>query len=324
VNRSFVCILVFTLTLAAAVVLRLCVGESFGWPEKSIVFDLRIKRVILAAVVGVALAESGVALQALLRNPLAEPFILGLSSGAAVGVMAQGLLSYHLGRALGAPHLGATLGSLLSVTLVYLVAQRGGVIDPLGLLLVGVVVGTINGAIIMLLNYLVGPGGLRANLAQWMMGYLNEGASGRSILIVAAIASFGLAELVRRGPALDIASLPDVEAESLGVGLPILRIELFVLASALAAGAVVLAGPLAFVGLIAPHIARLANGPAHRPLAFNAALCGAALVLLADCAAVWIGARFDVGMMPIGIFTATVGGLAFLWMLRPQLGRAEW
>ena len=116
----------------------------------------------MAVVVGVALSTSGVALQALLRNPLAEPFILGLSSGAGVGIMLQALLGHYWEQHLGPVHVGAWLGAVGSMGVVYLAGRRKGVIDPLGLLLVGVVLGTIHGAVIMLLNYLAGSSGVGA------------------------------------------------------------------------------------------------------------------------------------------------------------------
>ncbi|MEE9212931.1 MAG: iron chelate uptake ABC transporter family permease subunit, partial [Phycisphaeraceae bacterium] len=97
----------------------------------------------------------------------------------------------------------------------------------------------------------------------------------------------------------------------------------FLVASVLAAGAVVLAGPIAFVGLVSPHLTRLLIGPSHRTLLVGSAMLGAILLLLADIAGVGLGRRFDVGVMPLGIFTAMVGGPVFLWMLRPQLGRGE-
>jgi len=342
----FVVLLVLLLAAAAA---RLCIGQTFGWPDGDLgqslwrlaiadwadhwwpslfepsgsltVMDLRLTRVVIAIIVGASLACSGVALQALLRNPLAEPYILGLSSGAALGVMAQSLLFYYLHLRLGAGHVGALLGAAATMLIVYAVSRRRGMIDPLGLLLTGVVVSTINGAIIMLLNYLVGPGGLRENLIHWLMGYLSESVSSATIMTVALVALASIGVLTRLGPAMDVASFSDAEAISLGLNLMRLRTTLFLLASILAAGAVVLAGPIAFVGLICPHLIRALLGPAHRALVIGSALTGAILILLADLAAVGLDRAMGVGLMPIGIFTAMIGGPVFLWMLRPQLGR---
>jgi iron complex transport system permease protein len=283
--------------------------------------EIRMLRLLAGLLVGVALAVSGVALQALLRNPLAEPFLLGLSSGAAVGVMVQMLIGYTLGRMLGGNHVGAVIGAAASMVIVFLASRRHGTIDPLGLLLTGVVLSSVNGAIIMLLQYIVGPGGLKENLARWMMGYIDEGVGTSAVMPLMAMTVGMLALLMWRGRAMDVATLSETEAASIGVNLPRLRTLLFVAASMLAAGAVVVAGPIAFVGLICPHFARLLFGPTHRRLLFASAVLGAMLVVSADTLSAFLAYRFDVGMLPIGIFTAMLGGPAFLYMLRPQLGR---
>lgn len=327
--------------LLAAATLRMAIGDPFGWPQGSLaqsagqlfigkpwfaeasigVMDIRLLRVVDACLVGAALAAAGVALQALLRNPLAEPFILGLSSGAGVGVMTQMFLAYHLHRTFGANHIGALLGTAATMLIVYGASRRRGTLDPLGLLLVGVVISTINGAIIMLLNYLPGPAGLRDDVARWMVGYLNEGVGAPMVRITFVGAAAGITLLAWAGRSMDVATFSDTEAMSLGVNLSRLRILLFAVASVLAAGAVVLAGPIAFVGLICPHLARLMLGPRHRTLVLGSALLGAILILLADTVSVAIDLWRGIGLLPIGIFTAMIGGPVFLWMLRPQLGR---
>jgi iron complex transport system permease protein len=281
----------------------------------------RVHRLALAAIVGAALALSGVALQALLRNPLAEPYILGLSTGAAAGMMGQWLLFHMLDIALGMSQAGALIGAAATMTIVFIVGRRQGVIDPLGLLLTGVVLSTINSALIMMCNYLVGPGGLRDDLTQWMMGFLNQGAGWPTVLTIAAMTALGGGALFKAGRAMDVASLSDAEALSLGVRLQWLRGVEFLVASVLAAGAVVLAGPIAFVGLICPHLARLMVGPRHRPLLLSATLLGATLIIAADVLSALLHLQLGIGRMPIGVFTAMLGGPAFLWMLRPHLGR---
>ena len=140
--------------------------------------------------------------------------------------------------------------------------------------------------------------------------------------MVVGVTLVGFAVLTRSARAMDVASLSDAEAMSLGVRLNRLRTVLFLAATVLAAGAVVLAGPIAFVGLIAPHLARLALGPRHGPLLIGAALIGAGLVVAADTVSALLALKLGIGRMPIGIFTAMLGGPAFLWMLRPHLGRS--
>jgi iron complex transport system permease protein len=154
------------------------------------------------------------------------------------------------------------------------------------------------------------------------MGQIDEGVEQATILAVGLLTAAGLAVLLWQGRAMDVATFSDAEAESLGVHLGRLRRTLFFVASLLAAGAVVLAGPIAFIGLICPHLARLVLGPAHRPLLLASALIGAGLIMLADMTSIGLHLTFRWGLMPLGIFTAVLGGICFLWMLRPRLGRA--
>jgi iron complex transport system permease protein len=309
--------------LAAAA--RLLVGTSLvGWPVGEggdVLRELRWDRLRLAAVAGTALSVGGVALQALLRNALAEPFILGLSTGAAAGIVGQRLLAATLGFSIGAGYVGAAVGSGLCMAIVYLASRRRGVIDPLGLLLTGVVLSTINGALLMLAVHLR-PGLLRVELSQWMMGYLDlDAAESWRWTIAVAVTAASLLWLLKQARAMDVATLSASEAKALGVDLRRLRAELFAIASLLAAAAVVLAGPVAFVGLVCPHVARLLVGPGHRGLLLCSAILGGTLVVLADTTSAALDLAFGIGVVPLGIFTAVVGGVAFLWMLRPHLGR---
>ncbi|MEO0475890.1 MAG: iron ABC transporter permease, partial [Planctomycetota bacterium] len=267
--------------LLIALLARLLIESTgFGWPSgenAQILLDIRLQRAAIAAIVGVALAVSGVALQALLRNPLAEPYILGLSTGAGLGILVQGYLAMQLGLAATTGSLGAMIGTGLTLAIVYLAGKRRGVIDRLGLLLVGVVLATINGALIMLLDYFAGPGMLRDNLTQWMMGVLTGRNLDRLDAIAACVCGVGLAMLFWKGRAMDIATLDDDEASALGIHVGRLQTMLLITASVLTATAVLIAGPIAFVGLIAPHLARLMLGPTHRPLLIGAAMLGAAM-----------------------------------------------
>jgi len=328
-TRVVVVMSLFAVLLLIVVAARLFIGSvSLGLPSGEyggLVMRERALRMLIGLIVGVALAVSGVSLQTLLRNPLAEPYILGLSTGAAAGMMVQSYLHYLLRGeiAVGTNGGGAVFGASATMLIVFLAGRRRGAIDPLGLLLTGVVLSTICGALILMMNYLVGPGGIRDNIARWMMGNLDDGVGVVVICVVAGVTMAGLVLLVLRSRAMDVASVSDAEAMSLGVNLPRLRALLFMVAGVLAAGAVVLAGPIAFVGLVCPHLARLALGPRHGPLLIGSALLGAALVITADTASAALHLWLGTGLMPIGIFTAIVGGPAFLWMLRPQLGRGQ-
>lgn len=312
--------------LFTALVARLLIESTgFGWPtgeNAGVLLEFRLQNGAVAAIIGVALALSGVALQALLRNPLAEPYILGLSTGAGLGIMVQGYLALQLGLAATTGSLGAMLGTGLTLAIVYLASRRKGVIDRLGLLLVGVVLATINGALIMLLSYLTGEGALRRNITEWMMGILPDRMLDWQDGLAAGVCGLGLVLLLWQGRAMDIATLDDDEAFALGVRVDRLKALLLLTASVLTATAVLIAGPIAFIGLIAPHLARLLLGPTHRPLLIGAAMLGATLLLVADVASDAIAAMNEnLGRIPIGIFTAILGGPVFLWMLRPQLGR---
>jgi len=327
--RTVVVVSLLVLVMLTAVAARLLIGSAdLGWPtgvHGDIVVRDRVMRMLIGLIVGVALSVSGVSLQTLLRNPLAEPYILGLSTGAGAGIMVQSYLHYLIRDelAVGTNAGGAVIGAATIMLIVFLAGRRRGVIDPLGLLLTGVVLSTICGALILMMNYLVGPGGIRDDISRWMMGNLDGDAGGLSIMLLGSVTAIGLVVLIYFSRAMDVATTSDAEAGSLGVNLPRLRAMLFAVASLLAAGAVVLAGPIAFVGLVCPHIARLMLGPRHGPLLIGSALLGAALVITADTASAGLHLWLGIGLMPIGIFTAIVGGPAFLWMLRPQLGRGD-
>jgi iron complex transport system permease protein len=341
-SRPTVVLVALLLLLIAVSLLRLVVGEpiprteagEIDWPLLWTYVSLRRDRLIIGLVVGAGLSVSGALLQALLRNPLASPYILGVSSGAAVGVMLSlllGWLGVVGGTAMisGSHHAAAFVGALATMLVVYALGQRRGWIDPLGLLLVGVIVNAINGAAIMFINYMV-PHGLKPQLALWMMGYFNEALPfdprpwtaafwTSPLTIVGLMVVAGTAVATWLGRAMDVATFSDAEAEAIGVNLRALRLGLFVLAGLMTAGTVVLAGPIGFVGLICPHAVRLMMGPAHRPLMFGSALAGALLLVAADVAIRLTD--LGQGLMPIGVLTALIGGPVFLWMLRPQLGR---
>lgn len=324
-RREKVVLIGLAVLLVAALIGRLLVGYQFGWPgldsDGREVLEIRAQHAIPAIIVGGALSVAGALLQALLRNPLASPYLLGVSSGAAVGVMVIRMLVYFgvVGAmaAISTP-VAAAAGALGSLVIVYLLAQKRGWVDPLGLILVGVIVNAINGAAVMFINYLA-PRGMRGDIALWMMGFLNHNTDWGTISAIGAITLAVLVLVVYKGRALDVATFSDAEAASMGVNLPRLRLLVFALAGLLTAGTVLLAGPIGFVGLICPHAVRLAIGPRHQPLLIGSALAGAALLLGADVFLQVLAPH--VGQMPIGAIMALIGGPVFLLMLRPQLGR---
>ncbi len=317
---------ILTVLAVVAAVLRILVDRdpndgviSLAWPHPEYAW-VRWTALAVGATVGSGLATSGVLLQALLRNPLASPFLLGITAGAGLGVM----FAMYFGHVTGVPVtsssvLPALAGALAVMGVVYSLGQRRGWLDPVSLVLVGVIVSAICGALIMLLQHLV-PAGLHGEITRWMMGRIPENTPTGSLVLVGGLSVAGVAIGMAMGRAMDAATLGDDEARSVGLALGPLRVWLFLLAGALTAGAVALCGPIGFVGLIAPHAARLVLGPHHTTLVLGAALAGIILVVGADVARQAID--FSAGRMPIGVFTALIGGPAFIWLLRTGRGQA--
>jgi len=308
-------------SLVGAVLLRLLVtrtlggGFAIGWPGGEL-GGLRLESVMVAASAGAALGAAGALLQSLLRNPLASPFVLGVTSGAGSGVAVASLvaasagLTAPSGAALGIP---ASIGALAALGLVLALSRRSGGIDPVMLVLGGVVVGALASALSTVAESLLPPD-RRGTLAGWMFGRIPDAADP---LLLSACATCGIALAavgMWLGPQVDAATLSDDEARASGVPLGALRTCLFVGCGIATAATVVLCGPIAFVGLLAPHCARAPVGPRARALVPASAIVGASLLVGADALRQWI----DVGggRLPLGAVTAVLGGAAFLVLLR--------
>lgn len=278
-----------------------------------IVRELRLPRVLLAILVGAGLAGSGAAYQALFRNPLADPYVIGASSGAAFGaalaVMARGA---GWGGAWLLP-VAAFAGALAAVGLVWLLGGLGEHSSPITLLLAGVAVSTILGAAVSLLMILDDQS-LRI-LFGWLLGSLS-GRSWGPLAYGAPMIVFGLAWVWLLARPLDVLTLGDDAARSLGLSLSRSRLSIVAAASLTAAAAVSMTGVIGFVGLIAPHAARLVFGGRHALLVPASCLAGALLLLAADIAARTLAAPQEI---PVGIVTALLGGPFFLYLLRTAL-----
>ncbi len=322
-RKAAIMLALLTAILAAAIALRLVVGpEGFDPPRDSVEWALRWDRILIAITVGSALSASGVMLQSLLRNPLAAPAILGLTSGAGFGVTLASFLGFTSAAALGAisaTAAAAVLGSIGALAMVYLLAQRRGLIEPISLILVGVVVSLIFGAGIVLLQHLMPDRGL-VSTTRWLLGSIRDDAPTSLVWTVLIFTFAAVSAGAWLGPAMDAAALGDDEAQSVGVRIHRLRLILLALSGALTAGSVILAGPIGFVGLICPHAVRLLMGPTNRWVMIGSALLGASLIVAADAMirVIDLGA----GRMPIGVLTALLGGPAFLWLLRSRWIRA--
>lgn len=307
------------LAVVAAAALRLLADpDGIGLPRNAIEWQIRGSRLLAALTIGSALSAAGVLLQALLRNPLAAPSLLGLTSGASLGVMLWIYAAFLTTGAIataGPPIAAAAVGSLATLGVVYAVAQRRGAVDPLRLILVGVVVSILCGAASMLLQHLLPDQGLAVSM-RWLLGSIDDDARPIWIGGVAVFTSMCIAVAMWFGPSMDAASLGEDEAISVGVRVGALRLGLLFMAGLLTAGSVLLAGPIGFVGLICPHAARLIGGPSHRMLVLHAALLGGALIIGADAAVRFID--LGSGRIPVGVLTTLLGGPVFLVMLRER------
>ncbi|MBX3354995.1 MAG: iron ABC transporter permease [Phycisphaeraceae bacterium] len=303
--------------VARALIGRGATGVHFGWPEEWDILRLRATAASSAAIAGAALGVSGLLLQNLLRNPLASPFILGLSAGAGLGMTVATWLATLSPAAAwlmaGGALLPATAGALASLALVVALGQRRGVIEPLTLVLAGVIVSALASALALLIQHLL-PFEARGRIDAWMLGRIPEVSPGLVAWCSGGVTVIGVFLAVRLGRAMDAASLSDAEAISVGVDLPRLRLALLTVAAALAAAATALCGPLAFVGLVAPHMARLLCGARHGSLVVGSAVAG--ITLLAGADVVRQAIDFGAGRLPIGVVTAILGSIAFLWLLR--------
>lgn len=281
--------------------------------EATIVWDMRLGRVLLAALIGAGLAGAGAALQGLFRNPLADPFVVGASSGAALGAT----LAISLGlpwqvAGFGPVPLAAFVGAMLAVALVYSIAEIGGVTPVIALLLAGAALSTFLGAVVSLLVMLHDQN-LYA-VFTWLLG----GLSGRSWPHLWGSMPYmviGLGALWLLARPLDALAFGDETAQSLGLPLPWARGAIITAASLATAAAVAAGGTIGFVGLIAPHAARLLVGASHARLIPASALLGALLLLLADNVARTVLAPLE---LPVGIVTAMLGGPFFLYLLKTR------
>lgn len=281
-------------------------------PDAAIVRQLRLPRVIMAFLVGGTLAVTGATLQALIRNPLADPYLLGLSGGAGVGAVIA--MSLGLSGAWAVP-LAAFAGALGAVALVYrLSAVTGRRLDPRVLILAGVVVGAFAAAIMTAIITLAPADQLR-NAFLWLLGGFSL-ASWQSIGVFASWAAIPLAALFIAGRGLDLLQLGDEPAETLGVDVDQLRRRMILVASLLTAASVAVAGIVGFVGLVVPHALRGVVGPLHRALLPAAFLAGGGFLVLADAAARAVVRPVE---LPVGVVTALVGVPIFALLLRRSL-----
>ncbi|HFE36882.1 MAG TPA: iron ABC transporter permease [Gammaproteobacteria bacterium] len=273
--------------------------------EQTLVFDLRLPRTLVAFVTGALLSIAGVLMQVLLRNPLADPYVLGISGGASLAA----LISMALGFSTTLITSGAFSGALLSMFLVFILAKGPGGRSVNRLLLTGVVLAAGWGALISFL-LVISPTEKIYSMLFWLMGDLSYD---RPLLPGFIILLLGILLTVPLYGQLNIMIWGEKQASSLGINIQRLRLTIFFLASFLTAGAVTIAGGIGFVGLIVPHFVRMLVGNDHKKLIPASALCGATLLIFADIIARWAFAPLQ---LPVGVITALIGVPVFLYLLR--------
>ncbi|MEU9297680.1 iron ABC transporter permease [Streptomyces sp. NPDC048266] len=298
-------------------VLDALTGRSGPSPYRTIVLDVRLPRVLLGVIVGAGLAVVGAVLQALVRNRLADPFLLGISSGASAGAVLVLVAGGGVGLLGGvtttiALPAGAFAGALLALVLVYGLARRGGTMTGPRLVLAGVAVSYILSALATLLLVVAGRPEQFQEALFWSLGGLGS-ARWDILALPAAVLALGTGALLTLARPLDLLLAGEEGAVVLGLDTARFRAAVFVLASLVTAVMVAASGAVGFVGLMAPHAARLAVGAPHRRLLPVAALGGALALVLADLAARTVAAPQDI---PVGVLTALTGGPFFLWLLR--------
>ncbi len=282
--------------------------------QRAVLLELRLPRVLLAGSVGAALAIAGACLQGLFRNPLAEPQLIGVSSGAALGAISM----IVFGNQLSIPDylmpyslpLAAIIGALIVTSGLYVLACRHGQRNVVGLLLLGIAVNAMSGVGIGLFTWVANDGELRS-LTFWTMGSFG-GNRWNTVIPAVALIGVALAIVLPTARQLDRLQLGELEAERLGVCLRSLkRRVIFGVAVAVGAG-VAVAGTIGFVGLVVPHIARMLAGVRHHYLLPASALLGASLTIGAD-----LGARTLVipAEMPVGLITSAIGAPFFFWLI---------
>ncbi|CAN0654446.1 iron complex transport system permease protein [Nitratireductor aquimarinus] len=301
---------------ALAILANLVFGDGLVEPDwrtayETIVVQTRMPRVFLAALVGASLGVTGMTIQSIVRNPLAGPSILGVSSGAATGavvVMRWGLLGFGAFTL----HISAFLGGLVTLFVVFWVARTGGQMTPTRLVLAGVAMSAILSALTSLIVLTSPDPQLASRVLFWTLGGFGT-AQWKLIPIPLAALALGLGVMLVQARRLNLLMAGDESAVALGLNVQRFRQSMFVLAAALTGITVAVSGVIGFVGLIMPHIVRFLVGADHRRALPVVALLGASFTIGADLVARTVIAPLE---LPVGIVTALVGGPFFIWLLR--------
>lgn len=282
--------------------------SSLTSQERAILFDIRIPRVLLAACVGASLAAAGAGLQSLLRNPLAEPYLLGVSNGAALGTMLAFVFFEHIEWS--RPVL-AFIGAGAATLAVYRMAKGRTGMNVERLVLSGVIVTTFLSSIIVMLTSLLDAAKLRS-FTFWLLGDLSQSTPG-GVYLAFAVAVAGTAILASQARALNLMMVGERDAFDLGVEVGRVRLIVFAAVAAMVGSTVAASGSVGYVGLIVPHLVRLASGSDNRTVVPFSAIAGAAFVVAADLVARTAIAPRE---LPVGAVTALIGAPLFIYLLR--------
>lgn len=290
--------------------------------QANVLWAIRLPRVLMGLIVGAALAMSGIVLQGVFRNSLAEPSILGLSGGAVVAAMLATVVRTRIGTATVGPWIvpiAGFLGALGIAYGLYSFYRRSPRRDVTSFVLTGVIANVILGALITLLPNVFRNGGLGSDSTFWTMGGLGT-TLWPSVYVVAPISLAAAIALGAMAPKLNLMSLGDSDAEYLGVDTHTVRLHSVILVSLITGAAVAFVGVIAFVGLVVPHALRLLIGPDHRRLLPAGALGGALMVMIADLLARTVVSPAE---LPVGVLTTLVGGPLFFWLLAKERSRGR-
>jgi len=302
------------MSLARALDTSLSIDKN---PDAAILFHVRLPRCLMAAIVGAALAAAGVTFQSMLKNPLATPYTLGISGGSSLAAVI--ILVYAGSLSLRIPFLqplAAFGGAVLTLWLVYKLGRRRGILQNVTLILAGVTLNLFFGATILLIQFLVDPS-QTVLIMHWLMGSLDIDRY-EPILMIIPFQIAGIAILLYHARDMNLLSLDEMSAQSLGLRVPAVMKRLYISSSLIAGTAIAFSGPIGFVGLIIPHALRLVLGADHRLLLPVSYLAGGAFLVICDTAARTLLAPTE---LPVGVITALLGGPFFLALLiRPKSG----
>jgi iron complex transport system permease protein len=284
-----------------------------AWPDatETIIVDIRLPRVLLAGLVGAALAVAGAAYQGLFRNPLADPYLIGVAQGAALGAVVGFLLPWSVAGLSLIPAL-AFLSALMAVAVVYSIARVGKTLPVTTLILAGVALGAFLGSITAYLMIISGD--RLHGILSWLMGRFSLG-NWEQVWVIAAPCVVGVVIIWIHARPLNVMQLDEEQAQQLGINVERVKLILLVAATLITAAAVSFVGTIGFVGIIVPHAVRLIWGPDHRFLLPLTTLVGASFLILADTVARTMLAPTEI---PVGVITAFLGAPFFLYLLRQK------